>query len=116
MTNKNYIKSGMVHLMTMSVLLLCFSGRSQAQQFSNFDQQKTDSLAAKEYKQVLPIWGKQAVAKGFDLPEPLGFASNFMHFKPNKKVIQPMAIIRILFKQNIFEINIVCLQSNLDLP
>ena len=30
---------------------------------------------------MLPIWGKQAVAKGFDLPEPLGFASNFMHFK-----------------------------------
>ena len=78
---RNNIKSRMVYMMTMSILLLCFLGRSHAQQFSNFDQQKTDSLAVKEYKQVLPIWGKQAVAKGFDLPEPLGFASNFMHFK-----------------------------------
>jgi hypothetical protein len=46
-----------------------------------YDQQKKDSLAAAEYDQVLPIWGKQAIEKGFNLPEPLDIATNYMHFK-----------------------------------
>ncbi len=77
---RNYIKSGIVHLMTMSVLLLCFLGRSYAQQYLNYDS-SVDSSAVNEYKQVLPIWGKKAIERGFDLPEPLGIATNYMHLK-----------------------------------
>jgi hypothetical protein len=67
--------------LVLTVFLLGMLSILHAQQYSNYDQQKKDSLAAAEYDQVLPIWGKQAIEKGFNLPEPLGIATNYMHFK-----------------------------------
>jgi len=67
-------------LLVLVVFLQVFFGRSHAQQFLNFDKE-VDSASVKEYKQVLPIWGKKVIAKGFELPEPLGIAINYMHLK-----------------------------------
>lgn len=74
------MKSKIATQIIMSILLLMYFGKSQAQQFSNYDK-NNDSLAAIAYKQVLPIWGKKAIEKGFDLPEPIGISTNYMHFK-----------------------------------
>jgi hypothetical protein len=62
------------------VMFQCFLSKSQAQQFSNYEK-GVDTVAVEEYKQVMPIWGKKAIEKGFDLPEPIGIATNYMHFK-----------------------------------
>lgn len=74
------MKSKIATQIIMSVLLLICFGKSHAQLFSNYDN-KVDTLAVKEYKQVLPIWGKKAIENGFELPEPIGISTNYMHFK-----------------------------------
>jgi hypothetical protein len=42
------------------------------------NQEKIDSLKAKEYPYILPIWGEKVTARGFDLPFPAGFNINYM--------------------------------------
>lgn len=76
--NKKYLKTRIILLATMSILLQGFICSLHAQQYSNYDK-NVDSLAVKEYNQVLPIWGKKALEKGFDLPEPIGISTNYMH-------------------------------------
>lgn len=39
----------------------------------------TDSLKNVDYKALLPIWGKKAYKKGFDLPYPTGLMVNYMY-------------------------------------
>ena len=77
---KQYSNFRVVQLAILAILLQCISVRTQGQQFLNYDN-SVDSTAVVEYKQVLPIWGKKALEKGFDLPEPLGIATNYMHLK-----------------------------------
>ena len=66
-------------LVALTILLQGIIIKTHAQQFSNYDK-SIDTIAVKEYKQVLPIYGKKAIAMGFELPEPLGKAVNYMHF------------------------------------
>jgi hypothetical protein len=75
--NKWYIR--VLQLVALIILLQCIIIRTHAQQFSNYDK-SIDTIAVKEYKQILPIFGKKVVAMGFELPEPLGIAVNYMHF------------------------------------
>jgi hypothetical protein len=74
------LKFRAIQLAILSILLQCISFRTHGQQFLNYDS-SVDSIAVKEYKQVLPIWGKKAIERGFDLPEPIGIATNYMHLK-----------------------------------
>lgn len=75
--NSRYFR--VIQMLTLTILLQCILIKTHAQQFSNYDK-NNDTVAVKEYKQVLPIFGKKAVAMGFELPEPLGIAVNYMHF------------------------------------
>ena len=77
---KKYLNFRVIQLATLSILLQCMTDKAHAQQFLNYDN-SVDSTKILEYKQVLPIWGKKAIEKGFDLPEPIGIASNYMHLK-----------------------------------
>jgi hypothetical protein len=74
------LKFRAIQLAILSILLQCISFRTHGQLFLNYDS-SVDSIAVKEYKQVLPIWGKKAIERGFDLPEPIGIAANYMHLK-----------------------------------
>lgn len=43
-------------------------------------QAEIDSLL-KNYTNILPIWGKEAVAQGFDLPKPVGLNLNYLYMR-----------------------------------
>jgi len=77
---RNYLILRLIQLATIPILLQCSLLKTHAQQYSNFDK-SMDSAAVGEYKQVLPIWGKKAIEKGFDLPEPIGISTNYMHLQ-----------------------------------
>ena len=64
-----------IGLITMTILLIALEGFSQV--YTNKivgekNQALKDSLEKQEYPYILPIWGKKATAKGFQLPYSAG--------------------------------------------
>jgi hypothetical protein len=69
-------------LFSIAVLLLLIVSDSIGQVYSNKvtgkkDEVLLDSIKAKPYPYILPIWGAKVAAKGFDLPYPAGFSLNY---------------------------------------
>lgn len=68
-------------LIILFMLMTCgFLNSIDAQVYSNKARasHEVDSTHIEQYDYVLPIWGKQAVAKGFDLPYSAGLGLNYI--------------------------------------
>src|SRR5436190_1030853 len=85
----------MKHTITFLSVFLLFTLQTTAQVFTNKEVGKNaelaDSIKKKEYPYVLPILGKKAAAKGFDLPYSAGVSVNYFwqvsdHVMDNLKV------------------------------
>lgn len=66
----------------MLIVFLFFAGITNAQVYTNKEVGKknkelADSLKKSEYNYVLPIWGKKATEKGFNLPYSAGVSLNY---------------------------------------
>ena len=70
-----------IGLITMTILLVALEGFSQV--YTNKivgekNQALKDSLEKQEYPYILPIWGKKATAKGFQLPYSAGLGVTYL--------------------------------------
>jgi hypothetical protein len=66
-----------------TISLLYLSGQLKAQVYTNKvvgakNEDYADSIKAKAYPYVLPIWGAKAAARGFDLPYSAGMGVNYL--------------------------------------
>jgi len=62
----------------MISLLVCTQSFGQVYTNKSFDKIDPDSLKAREYPYVLPIWGEKAAKKGFELPYSAGISLNYI--------------------------------------
>ena len=62
----------------MISLLVCAQSFGQVYTNKSFSKIDPDSLKAKEYPYVLPIWGEKAAKKGFELPYSAGVSLNYV--------------------------------------
>ena len=69
-----------VKLINMGLVLFVFWSNSVAQQNPDLalTPAERDSIL-KDYDNIFPIWGKQAIAKGFDLPHSAGINLNYLY-------------------------------------
>jgi hypothetical protein len=70
-------------LFSIIVLTLVFVTELSGQVYSNKitgkkDEALLDSIKAKPYPYILPIWGEKVAAKGFDLPYSAGLSLNYV--------------------------------------
>ena len=70
-------------LLSIVLLILVFVSESSGQVYSNKingkkDEALLDSIKAKPYPYILPIWGEKVAAKGFDLPYSGGLSLNYV--------------------------------------
>lgn len=81
----------MIRIKLLCIVLLCFSAQKGFSQYASTKinhkhEAYIDSLKNVEYKALLPIWGKQAYKKGFDLPYPTGFMLNYMYIDQGLRI------------------------------
>jgi hypothetical protein len=73
----NKICKKFIFVLLLSILIW---NNTQAQQNPDLvlSQAQRDSIL-KDYDNIFPIWGKKAIARGFDLPYPVGINLNYLY-------------------------------------
>jgi hypothetical protein len=77
------LQRGLLHLLALATVMLwlSYSVPAGAQSTANYEPNLAprDSVEAPEWDHFFPIWGKKVVAKGFELPLPVGLNVQYLY-------------------------------------